>query len=833
MPDKNFNDIQFDEVLESMRAEEAPEAEFFAARERVWKRLAAESPELPAALPTAAETLCANFREQFGAYHEGTLSGARKLLMEDHLGRCPACRRAFAQFEGRAPKVVAMPSSGVSRSRMVFSQPWAKWAIAASLALVGVYAGRDRIDSALAPGGPRATIASVDGQLFNLAGAPLKAGASLSEKEVIRTGPGAHARLTLADGSQVEVNERTQLAVLAAWSGQTISLERGDIIVEAAKQRRGRLRVVTRDSVASVKGTVFAVSAGVSGSLVGVVRGAVEVEQPGAVKLLAPGQHTGSTPTLEAVELREAVQWSKDREKYYSLISELKTIEKELAATLSPTARTSTRLLNQMPAQTLVYAAIPNLGNAIDRAVDLIEQRARNSEALREWWTSRGATEVKAFLEHVQSITPMLGDEIVFVLAGANSWKDAYPLFMAEVKDGQSDALLKTFDATLSSVGEAKAVRQIYNGIFMISKDNATLAKARAALGQGAGSEFARDLAARYNRGVSWLWAADISPLAAPVDAEAAAWLGISRMKNVSIEMRSYGGQDLNEASLAFVGARSGFASWLAAPAPAGSAEYIPTDALGAISANTRDPKQVWDELLRTVGKVDKGFGKSMDELAAKTGIHAGDDIIASIGNDFTLAFTPPALPVPGWFFAIEVYNPAALNSAIDRIAALSENNVKVRRETVDGREWFTLETGNALTALTWTYDRGYLVMATDRAVARKAIDTRNGGFPLVHSAIFRNELPSSGNIHQSAFVWVNTQGALASLAGLAPNPAIKSLMENRAPALIVIDGETERIHAYSRTRLTSLVLDMLSAAEVKEKDSGGPNPKARTHFKL
>jgi hypothetical protein len=411
----------------------------------------------------------------------------------------------------------------------------------------------------------------------------------------------------------------------------------------------------------------------------------------------------------------------------------------------------------------------------------------------------------------------MLGDEIVFVLAGGASMQESFPLFMAEVRDGQVDSLLKSIDAAFSHAGEVKVAREVSNGILLITKDNATLARARASLGQGAQSDFARDLATRYSRGVSWLWASDLSGLASQAEPAASSMLGVSRMKNVSIEMRSSGGQDLNEASLAFTGSRSGFASWLAAPAPAGSAEYIPTDALGAFSANTRDPKQVWDELLRTVGKVDKGFGKAMEDVAAKTGIQVGDDIIASIGNDFTVALTPPALPVPGWFFAIEVYNPSALNTAIERIAAISENKLSVSRETVEGREWFTLNTGMALTSITWTYDRGYLVMATDRAIARKAIDTRNGGFPLVHSAIFRNELPASGSVHQSAFLWINTQGALSTLAGLAPNPALKSLMENRAPALFVIDGETERIHAFSRTRLTSLVLDMLSASEAKQ----------------
>ena len=152
-----------------------------------------------------------------------------------------------------------------------------------------LYVGRSGIDSALAPSGPRATVVSVSGTLYQPSGESLDAGAVLAEGEAVRTAAGSRAVLRLRDGSQVEMNQRTELSVRAAMSGDTIRLDRGDIIVVATEQGRRRLRVVTRDSIATVKGTVFAVSSGTAGSLVSVLA-SFPVKSPGLL-VMEKGPH--------------------------------------------------------------------------------------------------------------------------------------------------------------------------------------------------------------------------------------------------------------------------------------------------------------------------------------------------------------------------------------------------------------------------------------------------------------------------------------------------------------------------------------------------------------
>src|SRR5262245_6848010 len=128
-----MNDERFDEILNEMRDESVSPEQSAAARDRVWQKIAA--------LPTIA---CAGFREEFGVYLLGRLSESRRLLVDDHLSRCTDCRRVLAELrDGAKTNVVAMPAR---RSKM---PAWTRWAVAAGIAGLALYVGRDVIDRAM------------------------------------------------------------------------------------------------------------------------------------------------------------------------------------------------------------------------------------------------------------------------------------------------------------------------------------------------------------------------------------------------------------------------------------------------------------------------------------------------------------------------------------------------------------------------------------------------------------------------------------------------------------------------------------------------------------
>src|SRR6188508_523232 len=123
-----MSEDRLERALQEMKHEDVDTATLEAARARVW-----------GSMTNAVSATCAEFRPDFRAYLGNGLGAGRRVLVEDHLSRCPGCRTRIAEMKGERT-VVAMPVRSSSRRMQ-----WGALGAAAALLLAVVYLGRDAI----------------------------------------------------------------------------------------------------------------------------------------------------------------------------------------------------------------------------------------------------------------------------------------------------------------------------------------------------------------------------------------------------------------------------------------------------------------------------------------------------------------------------------------------------------------------------------------------------------------------------------------------------------------------------------------------------------------
>ncbi|MEJ7617639.1 MAG: FecR domain-containing protein [Pyrinomonadaceae bacterium] len=423
---------------------------------RAWARIAAEFADAApatAAAQSANMRGCADFQSLITPYLKHELSSARTLLFEDHTHECVPCRRALKDARSGARLAPTMAADTFNKAgETLLNRPAARWAVAASVVLVFGLA-MVPLMRRLTPlgGGLDPIVQAVDGAVFSIDDARAEAigvGTTLKKGERIRTAKEGGAIVRLPDGSLVEMRERSEFSVSANGAGTTIHLERGSVIVQAAKQRAGHLFVATDDCLVSVTGTVFSVNSGTKGSRVSVIEGEVHVNHGNAKDVLRPGDQVSTRNNLERVSVEQEVAWSRDAERYQKALAGLQELRSDLASNVPvPGVRYSTRLLDAVPAQTALYAALPNLSNTIVESYRVLQEQIGKHEALREWWGREEKTQqqqvegrsgdarAQQVIEKIRQFGSYLGEEIVVSVGVDAGGKPGAPLVIAELKD--------------------------------------------------------------------------------------------------------------------------------------------------------------------------------------------------------------------------------------------------------------------------------------------------------------------------------------------------------------------------------------------------------------
>ena len=296
MTDRNFENDRIDRTAEEIRAQKIDDATARRITDEVWDRLGlAGEGQRPL-------SSCADFQAEIPAYVAGNLPDARALLVGDHTRECVPCRRVLMEARGITTPVSPQRSA---RNTPRWLTPVLRVAAVMIVLLGGVVTVRT-IGNLMVDRNLRANVETVDGSLQlveNDSNRELTAEAAIRSRQVLRTARNSGAMLHLADGTLIEMDERSELQLRASRRGTTVDLARGNIIVHAADQGSGQLFVATNDCEVAVKGTIFAVNHGLKGSRVSVIEGEVEVSEGSGSALLHPGDQITTGNRLRRVPL--------------------------------------------------------------------------------------------------------------------------------------------------------------------------------------------------------------------------------------------------------------------------------------------------------------------------------------------------------------------------------------------------------------------------------------------------------------------------------------------------------------------------------------------------
>src|SRR6476661_7335534 len=437
----NNEDQILDKVTAEIRNEKIDPTAVSAAADRVWARVSAAAGETEFQLPTVDRIeSCRDFQSLIPAHLAGKLSEARSLLLVDHTHECIPCRKAMNEARSRR-SVTIKPAA--SKSRYTLQPVIMRWGIAAALVIGLGLLAIPFVQRFWPYGQFDATVQAAEGQVYQVADtstAAVSTGAKLQQNEKVRTAKDGHAVVRLGDGSLIEMKDRSELYLTKAGKNTTIHLSRGNIVVEAARQKDGQLFVESGDSLVSVTGTIFSVNNGTKGSRISVIEGEVNLNHAGSDRVLRPGEQTTTNPSITTIPVKDEVAWSRNAAKYTAVLNGLANVKNALKSVPQPGVRNSTHLLDLMPENTVVYAALPNFANTIVESHRVIQERISQNAALREWWEkeqSGRAQNMDQVVETIRQFGSYLGDEIAVSVSMDDQGKPNDPLVLAELKNSE------------------------------------------------------------------------------------------------------------------------------------------------------------------------------------------------------------------------------------------------------------------------------------------------------------------------------------------------------------------------------------------------------------
>jgi hypothetical protein len=143
---------------------------------------------------------------------------------------------------------------------------------------------------------------------------------------------------------------------------------------------------------------------------------------------------------------------------------------------------------------------------------------------------------------------------------------------------------------------------------------------------------------------------------------------------------------------------------------------------------------------------IARRIGKRLDLANEKLGAGFMENFTKAMGTEAAFALNGVSVNGPTWVMAALANNPGVIDSSLQKLVdafnselppEAQDKRIAFGQESGGGRLWSTMKGAGLPFGVTWTYDGGYMVAASERGSAERAIATRNGGSPLVWSPDF------------------------------------------------------------------------------------------------
>jgi hypothetical protein len=320
---------------------------------------------------------------------------------------------------------------------------------------------------------------------------------------------------------------------------------------------------------------------------------------------------------------------------------------------------------------------------------------------------------------------------------------------------------------------------------------------------------FGQRLVEAYESGVTGVAAADLQKILSqiPPRTEQNQMIfqrsGFADMKYLVWEHKIVSGQAASQIELSFTGPRHGVASWLAAPGPLGSLDFVSPKAVLTGTALLKNPAQIFDDVkdLSTASNPRAFAAVSQMEDALK--LRLREDLLSRLGGELTFELDSLMQPDPVWKAILQVNDSDRLQATLSTL--LAGARVSAQQSEEGGVTYHTLRIPSVRKTfeIGYAFVDGYLVIASSRETVSEAVRLHRTGGSLAKSKTFLASLPPGPLSEVSALLYEDPIAMAAlSMRQVLPEMAasLSTATAETTPAVICAYGEESVLREDSRS---------------------------------